>query len=374
MRFLILNTDYPEFLADLYSRTPGLAEASYSEQLQTRYETLFSVADFYSYNLRVIGHEAWDIYVNNETLQRAWAREHGVRLRRNLRPALRLRRGIVPWPYLLRDNTWLVEVVQAQLEHFRPDVVIVQDVHTIGDDITEAAKMRAKLVIAQLAATPPPTNRRWDLYDLGITSFPPTLERFKRLGLKAEIHRLGFEPRVLEKISLRDRSIPVSFVGSFHGVHSSRASWLEHVASRIRVDVWTSATWTLNDHQALRLAVRGQAWGRAMYEILAASRITLNHHGNVEPYANNLRLFEATGMGALLVTDWKPNLCEYFVIGEELVAYHTADECVELVRHYLTQSEEAFRIAAAGQARTLREHNWKLRMQELVAIVERYLD
>ncbi len=79
-------------------------------------------------------------------------------------------------------------------------------------------------------------------------------------------------------------------------------------------------------------------------------------------------------MGALLVTDWKPDLGKYFAIGDEVVAYHTAEECVELVRHYLTHSEEAFRIAAAGQGRTLREHNWKLRMQELVAIVERYLD
>ncbi len=374
MRFLILNTDYPEFLADLYGSNPGLAEASYADQLEARYASLFSMADFYSHNLRGLGHEAWELYLNNEPLQRAWARDHGLRVPSSTRSRLVFRRGIVPWVRRVPDSAWSRVVVEAQLEHFRPDVVIVQDVHTIGDDITEAARIRAKLVIAQLAATHPPTNRRWDLYDLGITSFPPTLERFKRLGLKAEMHRLGFEPRVLEKIAPKERGIPISFVGSFHGVHSSRAAWLEYVASRIRVDVWTSATSTLNDHQALRLAVRGQAWGRAMYEILAASRITLNHHGNVEPYANNLRLFEATGMGALLVTDWKPDLGKYFAIGDEVVAYHTAEECVELVRHYLTHSEEAFRIAAAGQGRTLREHNWKLRMQELVAIVERYLD
>jgi hypothetical protein len=47
-----------------------------------------------------------------------------------------------------------------------------------------------------------------------------------------------------------------------------------------------------------------------MYKILGRSRIVLNHRGDIAPFANNLRLYEATGMGALLITDWKKNLHE----------------------------------------------------------------
>src|SRR4051812_29551175 len=78
MRFLILNTDYPAFLRDLYAHDPGLRERSYREQLATRTETLFGVADFYSFNLRALGHDAHDLLVNNDELQRAWAREYGA--------------------------------------------------------------------------------------------------------------------------------------------------------------------------------------------------------------------------------------------------------------------------------------------------------
>ena len=46
-------------------------------------QTLFGVADFYSFNLRALGHDAHDIHMNNEQLQRAWALEHGVCPRRS---------------------------------------------------------------------------------------------------------------------------------------------------------------------------------------------------------------------------------------------------------------------------------------------------
>ena len=34
MRFLILNTDYPEFLRWLYAQHPGLEKQSYEEQMR----------------------------------------------------------------------------------------------------------------------------------------------------------------------------------------------------------------------------------------------------------------------------------------------------------------------------------------------------
>jgi spore maturation protein CgeB len=87
-----------------------------------------------------------------------------------------------------------------------------------------------------------------------------------------------------------------------------------------------------------------------------------------------LRLYEATGVGTLLLTDWKENLHEIFIPGKEVVAYRSPEECAELIHYYLTHEEERQAIAAAGQQRTLREHTSYQRMQELVDIVPRYLE
>jgi spore maturation protein CgeB len=101
--------------------------------------------------------------------------------------------------------------------------------------------------------------------------------------------------------------------------------------------------------------------------------LTLNQHGNIPPYANSQRLFEATGVGTLLVTDWKVNLHEMFEVGKEVIAYRTFEECLEMIRYYLGHDEEREAIARAGQQRTLRDHTYYKRMQELVDIVRKYL-
>jgi spore maturation protein CgeB len=106
-----------------------------------------------------------------------------------------------------------------------------------------------------------------------------------------------------------------------------------------------------------------------MYAVLARSRLTLNTHGIVSGSdANNLRLFEATGMGALLVTDHRRNLGELFDAGTEVVTYRDPGEAAAVVNYYLDHPLEAARIAAAGQARTLREHTWADRMAQLVTL------
>jgi spore maturation protein CgeB len=108
-----------------------------------------------------------------------------------------------------------------------------------------------------------------------------------------------------------------------------------------------------------------------MYEVLSRSRISVNRHIDVaEGHANNMRMFETTGVGSLLLTEGAPNLGELFSPGSEVVAYEDEDDLVEKINHYLVQDDERATIAAAGQRRTLSEHTYRRRMEELVRILE----
>ena len=62
-----------------------------------------------------------------------------------------------------------------------------------------------------------------------------------------------------------------------------------------------------------------------------------------------MRLYEATGVGSLLITDQKDNLGELFEVGKEVVAYSSIEEAAELIRYYLDHPDEASEIARAGQ-------------------------
>ena len=387
LRFLILSTDYPEFLGWLYAQHPGLDKRPYDEQMQVRYDSLFGDADFYSRNLRLLGHEAFDIYANNEFMQRAWAREHEVRLkgllpmaegaiqrarRRASRTPLRHLRALLR-PALSSMQAWFYDVLTAQIKHFEPDILLNQAMHVISGSFLKEVRPHVRLLIGQNAATPLPDSSDLGCYDVAISSFPPTVQWFQTKGVNAELLRLGFEPKVLDYLKPGGNHFDVTFVGGFHRLHSARVALLENLSSRFdQLRIWGPGVDHMPSASPIRRHYAGQAWGREMYQALQDSKITLNHHGDVGPYANNLRLFEATGVGTLLITDWKINLHEMFEVGKEVVAYRSPEECAELIEYYLEHEEERNRIARAGQQRTLREHTYPRRMRELVEIISKY--
>ncbi len=392
MKFLILNTDYPGFLLWFYAQHLGLEDAPYDVQLQARNDGLFGVADFYSSNLRELGQEAYDIHANNEFMQRAWGLEHGVSrsagtdrsaLRDTLQRArhraahtpLRLLRHLFR-PILRsleREPAWFYETLRTQIQHYRPDVLLNQSVDGISTCFLEEMKPHVRLLVGQIAA-PLPEGEDFRCYDLMLSSLPNLVQHFSRMGLPSELHRLAFEPRVQDRLPNTNQKIPVSFVGSLSPAHKARVQLLGQLCDRSDIGIWGPGIEDFSSGSPIRSHHRGEAWGAAMYQILHDSRLTVNHHiGVAGPYANNMRLFEATGVGTLLITDWKQNLHEMFDVDKEVAAYRTPEECAELVEHYLDHEDERQAIARAGNARTLREHTYYQRMQDLLDIVQRYL-
>jgi spore maturation protein CgeB len=156
-------------------------------------------------------------------------------------------------------------------------------------------------------------------------------------------------------------------------MHEGSRAALSALAQALPIKIWGSAGSHFAD-PSLQMAYQGEAWGNKMYYILAHSQITINRHADVaENYANNMRLFEATGCGSLLITDSKKNLNKFFIPDKEIITYHSPQELVNKVQYYLSHQKIRSRIAKAGQARTLRDHTYNIRMQELVNIIERYL-
>lgn len=374
MRFLILNTDYPDFLRWLYAQHPGLEKQPYEEQMRVRNESLFGVADFYSSNLRKLGHEAWDIHANNEFMQRAWGKEHRVAVSEDYEWRFRLRRGMVPWVSRVRSRKWFYEVLAAQIKHYKPDVLLNQAMDGISSQFLKEMKPYVRLLVGQIAS-PLPEGENYDCYDLVISSLNNFVEYFRKQGIPSELNRLGFEPRVLDMLdSGSEKPIPVSFVGGLSPAHKERVKLLEYLCQRFDIQIWGKGIKSSPNTSPIVQCYKGQAWGRDIYQILRNSKITLNHHGKWSgPYANNMRLYEATGVGTMLITDWKANLHEMFEPGKEVVAYRTPEECAELIQYYLEHDDEREAIAKAGQQRTLREHTYYQRMQELVDIVRKYL-
>jgi len=393
MRFVIFNRDYPGFLREMYLARPGLHKASYAEQMAVRNESLFGVADFYSRNFIAHGHQAIEVHLNNPWLQYAWAREHGVdvappapphgvipakallagaerRFRRLAdRVLAKLGRALPEWA---AGADWENLVLRAQIADFRPDVILNQEMAAMRSQVLKTLKAPDRLIIGQIASSLP-ENEVFNVYDLVISSLPNQVAWFRAQGVKAELNRLAFEPSALERLGPQPEcDIPLSFVGSLSPDHVSRIAFLEYVATRTPLKVWGNGIEALPKTSPLHACYQGEAWGRDMYNILRRSKITLNFHIDLaEGWANNMRLYEATGMGALLLTDWKRNLAEIFVPGEHVAAYTDAEDCVGQVHALLADDVTRERIAVAGQQHAIQQQNYFRRVGEIAAWAEK---
>src|SRR5438552_14142481 len=196
MRFLIVDTDYPSFLNWLYAQDPGLKHKSYEQQMQVRAESLFACGVSYSSNLRKLGHEAHQIFFNNEALQTAWAREHGLKI--NTRWQFRLRRGLVPWLSRSKDQHWLYDILTAQIEHYKPDVLL-NNYLPLSTAYFRHMKPYLRLLVGS-HGSPLPEDRDFGVYDLVLSVVENFVDYFRQEGVNSELLRLGFEPLVLEKL------------------------------------------------------------------------------------------------------------------------------------------------------------------------------
>lgn len=348
---LFLNTYYDRFLANFYGKAPSLLSAPYQQQKSLLQAEGFGDSDFYSAGLEQAGWQADDLVINSNPLQTAWAQENGF-----------------------KGEGFAIAV--EQIRRARPDVIYIQDMHCTSREFLDAVRPHVSLIVGQIAS-PVANEIPFEKYDLVFSCVPYYVERLRASGVTAYYQPLAFAPRVLDNVPLKTwpgRSIPCSFAGGISNYHVGSYALLDLLVRNTPLQVWGYGVETLAEDSPIRDRHRGEAWGRDMLAILADSKITINRHGEVaENFACNMRLFEATGSGTLLITDHKDNLNELFEIGREVVAYRSPAECAALVSYYLAHPDEAEAIARAGQERTFRDHTYARRMEQTAEILERHL-
>ncbi len=135
------------------------------------------------------------------------------------------------------------------------------------------------------------------------------------------------------------------------------------------IATWASALKHGNVLNFRKLLTRNQSplFGMEMFRLFASSLVTVNAHIDAaKENAGNLRLFEATGVGSCLVSDYKSDIGDYFEPDHEIVIYNSVEECVEKVSWLLDNEETARRIAEMGKAKVIRAHTVFHRATEVI--------
>jgi spore maturation protein CgeB len=376
VRIAIVDTYYAAFVASFYERRPELRDASYEEQQAALIAESFGTSDAYSHHLNALGHEAIDLIADCEPLQHRWADEHGaLRAVRRAAAAIPARAGVAGTRARRR---LLRSITLRQIAEFRPDVVFCHNLAFFPR--AELDRLRKRHLVVGQIASPLPPDRLVSGFDLVLTSFPHFVPRIRAMGPQSEFFRLGVDPRVIDRVraagvdpeELDGRPHAVVFVGGVNpAVHAQGTRLLEELAARFPVDVWGYGADALPAGSPILERYHGEAWGLDMYKALASARVAVNRHIDAaEGHTNNMRLYEASAMGAALVTDEGEGLDAILEPGRETLAYSGTDDLIAKIERLLEDDDERKRIAAAGQRRTLDEHSFARRMAELAGMLE----
>jgi hypothetical protein len=389
MRLVRVTQYYEAYLKSRESRFPHATVRPYQTQLDDLLRDCFT-GDL-SWRQALAGH-GYDVHIlvaNDRQLQSAWAGEHGVEV---------------------NAARWREEIVARQLASLAPDIVWLDDLHVFSTDFIR--ELRAGLPQVKLwmgwSGSPLPRQADLKVYDLFLSNIPEQVAHFRSLGLAAEYLPHAFPGMVSELLGAAPPDqIPFTFVGSLFsgpGGHNGRLELLAYLAKHSPLTLYASlpqdlvkkpvktAFYHAFSNAIYRLHPRAELpwkWRKRhavfilkdrlsqpvfaldMYRVLAQSMVTLNQHIDVSRgSASNLRLFEATGVGTCLLTDWKSNLPDFFELDREVVTYRSREECVEKFEWLSHHPREREEIARAGQRRTLADHTYSnraIRLGEILA-------
>ncbi len=365
MKIQFLTSYYPPFLDNFFASNSDLLEKPYDVILDKLLGEHFADTGALEFHTKKAGHNTFLIISNSVVLQKKWAKENNVSY---------------------TEENWMTDIAFAQIKQFKPDVFYLEYVYEFFGDFLREIKPFCKYIASWISS---PLNDKVSLngVDLIFSSTPDFINSFREKGFKAEYMHPAFDVRILAKLKDSKKDIPFSFVGGWSAAHVNRMEALKVLSKRTPIQIWgynyiksfPKKNLAYFKHQlfpenkeVLR-AFRGEIWGLKMYDVLHRSVCTFNiHESLLKGYVGNMRMFEATGVGAMILNDEGKNLQELFTAGKEIETYKTIDEAVEKVNFYLENPKKAIEIGKNAQARTVKDYNFDIYVQKLFDHIKKH--
>ena len=276
----------------------------------------------------------------------------------------------------------------------------------MGTEIIKVIKKEIpniRMVIGWAGSAFPKTDK-WKFCDLVLSCAPETVEFFKNSGLVCHHIQHAFDERINQRLKKKTPSSDTIFIGQLENMkdfHIRRIELLLEICRKIPLSIYSTSQ-KINIKTILKLflseipflnkfvfylmgnpgipyklynKLRPGVYGLKMYQTIKNASIILNIHADSSPFfASNMRLFETTGVGGCLITDWKNNINEIFEPDYEIITYKTVGELIEKIKLLSENTDLMDSIALAGQKRTLKQHTFNNRASLFDTIIEKTIN
>jgi hypothetical protein len=374
MKILFVDTLYSSVLDGLGYLSSPTPQDSFEQLTKNLNQQKFAAGHMLASELEKLGHQTSVFYVNSLRSQASWSQTYlGKSISKN--PSRwrnwQILSRIPIFGQLLHSKSALVNVLLSQIELTKPDIVYVLNINFLNQGLINKVKSLGPLVVGQIASPLPPAKMYMN-YDHIFSAHPGQVQHFLKLGISSSWLPLAFDLHHYDKATndgWPERFRDVTFVGTFGRHQKTTGPLLKALAEEIpSLEIFTFASQRKLRKLGLEKNLKGKAWGAKMHQIFAESKIVINRHGAVaDGYSVNYRLFEGTGMGALVVTELGKNIHDLFEPGKEILTYESIPEAVQVTKNALSHFETYSKIAQQGQIRTLTKHTFSERARQLEA-------
>lgn len=370
MRSIFIIDTYYQSVIDSLGFGEGVTlPTSYREAIEELTQHGFGTGGAYRKELMNLGWEAEIVVPNSFATQAKWLQENKFSkpISKGWTYGLHVARapGIRRFSHLLPH---IQGTLYKQIATLKPDVVFVQDLNVLTPTLAKKIRQHTKLLVGEIASPLPP-KAYFEQYDLIFSALPTIVDQTKKWGIDSKYLPLGFDSRWASHslTPVSERTIDAIFVGSFSRHQPQTIPLLQEVAKLVpSLEIYGSAKPEVLKDAGLLNNYRGKAWGEDMFKLLANSKIVINRHGTIAgDFAVNMRMFETTGCGAVLVTEHKSNIADLFEPGVEVLTYENATDAAAQVKDLLSDEKRLNAIATAGQQKTLSSHTYNKRAKQL---------
>lgn len=206
------------------------------------------------------------------------------------------------------------------------------------------------------------------LYDFFFSNSAGTEPVYRHYQAR-NIHYLpvGIDPEVHYPIPGTEKKYDIVFAGDWHQIREKTMLMLTQEFNVAIIGPWKRKI--AKDSPLHPFFIRqGYFTPAEMALLFNQARIVYNLHTwyGRWPYGVNPRLFEASGCGAFQISDNKQEIADLYERDKEVVLYENTAEVPALFARYLADDAARAAIGERALARTLREHTYQHRMQQLI--------
>ena len=256
---------------------------------------------------------------------------------------------------------------------YKPKYIFAQKAETISPQTIEIIKGLGVVTINfynDLMGEWPVISKIAPHYDYFFNQDHVVLRRlWDELGLKNCFYMAHAAEPLHDPFTDRKNKYPVSFIGTYNTeLYPNREKYLIAIKD-MGLNVWGTDNWL---DTPLKDCFHGRSHGDERFDIYSKSRIVIDINWDAWP-AEGLsnRPFEATGCGAMFMTDYvRSDIRRAYKESEEVVLFKDENELKEKIKYYLENDNECEKIAWAGFQRTVKDHTYDIRVRQILDTIE----